>query len=174
MYYGAHINNSNSLYENLDILKSYGGNFLQIYTDDIDKLKSYNIDKNIKIVIHGALNVNLSRFVTENKNINLIIKDFEFGNRIGSIGVVIHCGKSLNLSLNTAYKNMIESITHIINKTNNGYLIIETCCGAGTEIAVKIEELARIWNGLSNNVKKRVRFCIDTAHIYVAGYDISK
>jgi deoxyribonuclease-4 len=51
-------------------------------------------------------------------------------------------------------------------------LCLETTAGTGTALGATFEELAAIIEALPANVRSRVGICVDTCHIYSAGYDI--
>ena len=71
-------------------------------------------------------------------------------------------------------QNLIANIIHIIKEMPSGIkLALETSAGQGSQMGYKLEELAEIWNGIKHFGKKQVGICIDTAHIFVSGYDIS-
>jgi deoxyribonuclease IV len=48
--------------------------------------------------------------------------------------------------------------------------LLETTAGQGTNLGYAFEHLAQIVNGVED--KSRVGFCLDTCHIFAAGYDI--
>ena len=56
-------------------------------------------------------------------------------------------------------------------------LSLETSAGRGSEVGWNLEELAIIWNKIKEHNKyentNKVGICIDTAHIFVSGYNIS-
>ena len=68
----------------------------------------------------------------------------------------------------------IEKIVEIINETLTGdettTILLETMSGKGTELGVTFEELKMIIDGVKYSEKMGV--CLDTCHIYSAGYDI--
>ncbi|GAB4193738.1 MAG: deoxyribonuclease IV [Simkaniaceae bacterium] len=49
-------------------------------------------------------------------------------------------------------------------------LLLETTAGQGTAIGAKFEEIAEIVQGVENKIP--IGVCIDTCHIFAAGYDI--
>ena len=50
-------------------------------------------------------------------------------------------------------------------------ILIETPCGEGREVCSRVEELAEFINRFSIDEKKKMGLCIDTCHIFVAGYE---
>jgi deoxyribonuclease IV len=51
-------------------------------------------------------------------------------------------------------------------------LLLETTAGSGTSIGSTFEELARLIELIPEPVRSRVGVCVDTAHIFAAGYDL--
>ena len=53
-------------------------------------------------------------------------------------------------------------------------VILETGAGnkKGSQIATTLEEFAELWNLIPKTYHKRLGICVDTAHIFTAGYDI--
>jgi deoxyribonuclease-4 len=62
------------------------------------------------------------------------------------------------------------SINYALDKTNNVKAVIENTAGQGTNLGYKFEHLARIIQKVED--KSRVGVCIDTCHMFTAGYDI--
>lgn len=51
-------------------------------------------------------------------------------------------------------------------------LLLETTAGSGTALGAKFEELREILDRIDPEVRGRVGICLDTCHVYAAGYDI--
>ena len=51
-------------------------------------------------------------------------------------------------------------------------VLIEGTAGAGTALGRSFEELRDLRNGMPEAVRHRVGFCLDTAHMHAAGYDV--
>ncbi len=68
----------------------------------------------------------------------------------------------------------IEKITEILNDTITGdettSILLETMSGKGTEIGITFEEIRKIIDGVKH--KELMGVCLDTCHVYSAGYDI--
>src|SRR2546428_12057957 len=52
-------------------------------------------------------------------------------------------------------------------------LLIEGTAGAGTALGSTFEELRALREALPDAVRTRVGFCLDTAHLHAAGYDVA-
>jgi len=63
-----------------------------------------------------------------------------------------------------------ESINIALDKTKNVSAVIENTAGQGTNLGYKFEHLAHIIDKIED--KTRIGVCIDTCHMFTAGYDI--
>ncbi len=192
-YFGAHIGVSDDLLQDVKHLKDVGGNLLQIMLTVqgyrlvsvkkepmLLKLKKFCDDNDIRIVIHSSYMHNLAREWDEHswwiKNMELEVK---YAHMLGAIGLVVHFGKSLDLSLSQAYNNMYTSIVYLHDVTReykDVKIFLETSTGQGTETCYKLEDLAHFYRKFSSSLnaelKNRIKLCIDTCHIFAAGYNI--
>jgi len=63
-----------------------------------------------------------------------------------------------------------QSINIALDKTKNVKAVIENTAGQGTNLGYKFEHLAHIIDKVED--KSRIGVCIDTCHMFTAGYDI--
>jgi deoxyribonuclease-4 len=63
-----------------------------------------------------------------------------------------------------------ESINIALDKTQNVKAVIENTAGQGSNLGWKFEHLAHIIDKVED--KSRIGICIDTCHMFTAGYDI--
>ena len=63
-----------------------------------------------------------------------------------------------------------ESINFALSQTRGVTAVIETTAGQGSNLGHRFEHLAEIIAGVED--QSRVGVCIDTCHIFVAGYDL--
>jgi deoxyribonuclease-4 len=68
-------------------------------------------------------------------------------------------------------KIIADSINWALDKTETVKAAIENTAGQGTNMGFRFEHLAEIMDQVED--KERVGVCIDTAHAFVAGYDLS-
>ncbi len=62
-----------------------------------------------------------------------------------------------------------EALTLVPGKT---VLCLETTSGAGTSLGATFEELAAIIARVDGSVRRRMGVCVDTCHVFSAGYDL--
>ena len=78
-----------------------------------------------------------------------------------------HLGK---ISEEESLDRVPESINRAIEQTQAVIAVIETTAGQGTNLGYRFEHLAGIIDHVEE--KSRVGVCIDTCHIFTAGYDL--
>ena len=89
-----------------------------------------------------------------------------------SLGIpylVTHLGSHLGEGV----KKGIEKITEAINEAStldNVKILLENTAGHTNSVGSNLDELVEIFDGISG----KVGFCLDTCHLFAAGYDITK
>lgn len=134
--------------------------------------KKYNIKH---VVAHSSYLLNFGKPMSDIPWALKDIKtDFERLHTLGGHGIVVHIGKSLEDDRQSAIENVIENAKIVIDETKDTNLdyILENTAGQGSEIGYQLEELGEVWKGLKG-FSPRLKSCLDTAHIWAAGYDIS-
>lgn len=193
LYIGATMSISNKTCPDASInLNKVGGNFFQIF---LTSSKSYgnkrqtkkdllSLKKNIKkydqkVVVHGSYMLNYCNpcdSIIHKKAIRLLINDLNESVIIGAIGVVVHMGKNvgkLALSEDEALNNFANGIKKVLSESDKkSTIIFETGAGQGTEICTSMEGLVLLYSKFTDEEKERIKFCIDTCHIFSYGYDI--
>lgn len=93
-------------------------------------------------------------------------------------GTVLHLSKGYN-STKIDSLSYTSNILNLLSKellknfiTENNYILIETS-NSITSLGSSIDDLIILWNGLDEIGKKRVKFCIDTNHLFATGYPIN-
>lgn len=184
---GTHLSFNLDSYQNdfKKVLKNKT-NVIQIYLANIINSKKLNkiniqqisdfIKKNkIELYIHSSYTVNIAK--QWNKYswwVSLLLAEFDLAHKIGAKGIVIHTGKKLSLTKQNAMNNMFSFITYIINQTKNTnvMLLLETSAGQGTEMLYKIEDFSYFYKKLKLIKTNRIGICIDSCHIFAAGYNL--
>lgn len=195
---GEHISISPSVESGFDVLTSHGGNTAQIFTrspqafsssklslEDAVKIGEIAKTRGIRVFIHAPYVVNFAK-ASSPQDRGMIVSELVLATHMGAGGVVIHMGKSTSASsVEAAHENMIGAIIDVIGKAqealggsrtklarNMAPLLLENPAGQGTEMYTKFEDFVGLWRGLPVATKRHVGICIDTCHIFAAGYDI--
>ncbi len=93
--------------------------------------------------------------------------------RMDALGIeylVFHPGSHTGIGAGAGIQNIINGLNQAITGKEQITVLLETMSGKGTEIGVRFEELKAIRDGLV--FPERVGVCLDTCHVFSAGYDI--
>ncbi|QYJ85275.1 deoxyribonuclease IV [Shewanella mesophila] len=83
-----------------------------------------------------------------------------------------HPGSHLKqISVDECLAKISESINLALDRSTSVTAVIENTAGQGSNLGHSFEQLAQIINGVED--KSRVGICIDTCHMFAAGYDLS-
>jgi deoxyribonuclease-4 len=87
--------------------------------------------------------------------------------------IVTHMGSHKETSEEQGIERLIEALNIILEKTKNAFvgLLLENTAGSGSWLGYNFVHQNKIIQGLK--FKERVGLCLDTAHAYLAGYDIA-
>jgi deoxyribonuclease-4 len=81
-----------------------------------------------------------------------------------------HPGSHTGQGVDIGIKQIIEGLNEVMFEGQKTIVLLETMSGKGSEVGSRFEELREIVDGVQINDKMGV--CLDTCHIYDAGYDI--
>lgn len=81
-----------------------------------------------------------------------------------------HPGSHVGQGANAGIAMIIDLLNRILTPEQNTIVLLETMSGKGSEIGRSFEELAEIRAGVK--LKNKLGVCLDTCHIFAAGYDI--
>ncbi len=100
----------------------------------------------------------------------VIREDLERMDALGIEYIVFHPGSHTGIGGEAGIRNIIRGLDPAIADGQKITILLETMSGKGTEIGWRFEELKAIRDGLTH--PERVAVCLDTCHVFAAGYDI--
>lgn len=143
---------------------------------NIKKFKEYMQEHGFTadaVLPHDSYLINLGHPEKEKreKSLNAFIDEAKRVEQLGLKYLNFHPGSHLKkISEEECLNLIIQSLNHAIKETESCIFVLETTAGQGSNLGYKFEHLAYIIDGVSD--KERIGVCIDTAHIFAAGYDI--
>ena len=153
---------------------------LSVTDSEAKTIRKYVKDHELKIVIHAILNLNFCNPISKRYQWGLdnLVYDLEIARKLNAIGCIVHLGtritKRYDLTRKECIKNYIKSLVYVVKRTPKCPLImIETCSNQKNKIGGTLEEFAELYTKIPPESKKRVKICVDTAHIFEAGYEIN-
>ena len=92
--------------------------------------------------------------------------------RLGLAYLVFHPVGDIDADENAVLDRVADSLDHVFDHVpDEGTLVcLETTAGQGANVGHRFDQLARIIDKVEQ--KKRLGICLDTCHVFVAGYDI--
>jgi deoxyribonuclease-4 len=144
--------------------------------DDISTYKKLLSESSIgPVVVHDTYLINLC--ATEERILNnsrAALKDeFDRAEALGVEYLNFHPGSHMGAGKREGIKRIAESL-NMIHKQTRAYKVksvVETTAGQGTAIGHRFEQLRAIIDSVEE--RDRMAVCVDTCHIFAAGYDIS-
>jgi len=107
------------------------------------------------------------------RSINSIVDDLKRAEKLGAQYLIIHIGHRMEASEDQALEAVSQGIDQAFERAKNSViLLLENTAGQGTEIGYNFEHLRRILDGVHD--RERMGICLDTAHAFEAGYDLSR
>lgn len=126
------------------------------------------------MLTHASYLINLSTTNAEfhRKSIIALADELDRAERLGIHAVVLHPGAHLGAGANAAIDQIARSLdaVHALIPNHRAVTLLETAAGQGSCVGCTFEELGQMLKRVDD--KSRVGICIDTCHIFAAGYDI--
>ena len=82
-----------------------------------------------------------------------------------------HPGSHVGQGIAAAIPQIVEILDAVMPEARHTTVLLETMSGRGSEVGSRFEELAEIISRASSNAPERLGVCMDTCHVYSAGYD---
>ncbi|MBN2831613.1 MAG: deoxyribonuclease IV [Candidatus Omnitrophica bacterium] len=189
MTLGVHVSGGGKIYESLNRAHELGCQTMQIFARNPQQWQGKPIDKKDAeefkarrkkfkidpVFIHISYLINLAspNLRLYKGSISAYIEDIREAGRLGADYIVTHMGSHKETSEEEGIKRLIDALNKILDETKGSKvgILLENTSGSGSWLGYKFEHQKEIISGLKN--KSRVGLCLDTAHAYLAGYDLS-
>jgi apurinic endonuclease APN1 len=123
----------------------------------------------IPVTAHLSYLPNIARADEEPKNSAALLHEAHLCAELGIADLVVHCGSrdSARKGIDAAARTVGQALA-----ASPVSILLETSAGQGNAIGKDLQQLAAISRLVAD--KERVGFCLDTAHLFQAGYDVRK
>lgn len=124
----------------------------------------------LHLICHGKLLYNFARPDVANQ-IDTLIQEVKLATQLGC-PVIIHQGKNVENQRITklqAINNYVRNVSEVLERTSTTILLLENSAGQGSELGYTLHELSYIYNQFDESLRERIKFCLDTCHIFSAG-----
>lgn len=150
-----------------------GGSARKIEQSDVDALKQLMSENGFsQILAHAPYTMNLCSAKPETREfaLNTLKDDLLRMEYLPDNLYNFHPGSHTGQGVEKGIEQIISALNEAMFPEMNTTVLLETMAGKGSEIGGKFEELSAIINGVEH--KDRIGVCLDTCHVFDAGYDI--
>lgn len=150
-----------------------GGKAKELDMDDIAKFEDITKKSDIDVILaHAPYVINLASKSekTRHNAFELFEDDLKRLSYLPNNMYNFHPGSHVGQGVDNGVKFISDSLNKLISDDLNTMILLETMAGKGTEIGRSFEELESIIELVS--VDEKLGVCLDTCHVYDAGYDI--
>ena len=188
-FVGAHVSSSGGLFNAPKNAQSIGAKAFALFTKNQRQWKAKDLDTQtidaFKVALeasgilpkhvlpHDSYLINLGHPESDKrqKSLDAFIDEVKRCELLGLDRLNFHPGSHLKKIDEEACLDLIaQNMNHTLSQTEGVTLVLENTAGQGSNLGWKFEHLAYIIDKVED--KSRVGVCIDTCHMFTAGYDI--
>lgn len=185
---GAHISVAGGYYKAIERALSIGCTTLQIFTKSNRQwaakpisLEEAELFKNSfkqsgidSVIVHASYLINLASANTNvrNQSINALKEELERCALLNAPYLVLHPGSNSEAPRQESLELIAQALNAIFDDqpNNKTMILIESMAGQGSSLCNTFDEIAIILKHIKQ--KNRIGVCVDTCHIFAAGYDL--
>ena len=150
-----------------------GGSAKDIDPQDAQKLNELMKEKGFaKILAHAPYTLNACAKVESIREFahNTMLDDLKRMEFVPGNMYNFHPGSHVEQGVETGIKLISDQLNAILWEDMHTTVLLETMAGKGSEVGSRFEELREIIDRVE--LKDKMGVCLDTCHVYDAGYDI--
>jgi deoxyribonuclease-4 len=143
--------------------------------EEFNREKGYELMREhglVDPVVHAPYLINLAsnKQETFEYGVELLREDIRRTEYLGIKYIVFHPGAHTGAGVEYGIKRIAEGLNAILTGEENLFVCLEGMAGDGSKLGSSFEELAEIISLVKH--KDKLGVCLDTCHLYSAGYDI--
>ena len=123
---------------------------------------------------HTGYLINLGAPASENRDrsVKSLIQELQLAGDLGLPFLVLHPGAHLGQGEAAGLNQIVAGLDEVLEATAHSpvRIALENTAGQGTCLGNRLEHLAAIFDRVKH--PKRLGLCLDTAHLFEAGYDV--
>ncbi len=189
MRLGVQVSIAGKIYKAVDRAKSLGCDCMQIFSrnprgwrisrldlSDIEEFKKRRKEAKITpLAVHIPYIINLAspKEKLYKRSIDAYIEDIMRSDALGAEYFVTHLGSHKGTGEKEGLKRFCQALDIVIKETKpKVQILLETTAGSGNQLGYMFEHISYILD--NTQISHDYGICIDTAHLFAAGYDIAK
>ena len=186
LYAGCHLSASKGYFHMGKTAKDIGANTFQFFTrnprggraketdlDDINKYLAFAEENGFgKLVAHAPYTVNPCSLDERTREFArmVVADDLEKLNYLPGNFYNFHPGSHSGQGIPAGIDLIAGMLNDVLSPRHKTTVLLETMAGKGSEVGSRFEELMMIIDKVE--LKEKIGVCIDTCHLFDAGYDI--
>jgi deoxyribonuclease-4 len=188
MKFGAHVSIAGGVFNapqngkdaTCDVIQIFTKNQMQwrvpeLTAEDIERFKAEEKRTGVECVsVHASYLINLGGFDTQKlqQSRENFLVEMQRAEALGIPYLVVHPGSHTGRGEKQGLQRIAESLHVVLDKCPDFKvkILLETTAGQGDNLGYTFEQLAEIKSRLK--VKERVGVCLDTCHLFAAGYEL--
>lgn len=151
------------------LIHQYTGNYVEYNKSTIAHFSRFQ-DYFVNTYLHGSYYINLAK--TDTNHQPLLNREINLAKYLGFNNLILHIGA---YKANVEKMEAIDTVVRVLNKTlkqeNDLTIILENSAHGNKSLGGDLFDLYLIKSKI--DYPEKLKFCIDTAHAYVYGYDIT-
>jgi deoxyribonuclease IV len=180
--FGLHIRLKNSLSDAMakvqrlqhrffqTVLMLQSKQFLNLTDEQIEEFAQFRKAHCDYVFVHGAYWSNLTD--TQSRGFYSLQREIELAEKLACTHIVIHPGSfAQDLTSQQRVDRIVHAVKILLQDSSNIIILLENSPHKDKSFSCSIAEFGLLFKKLAG--VDRVKMCVDTAHAYVAGYDIS-
>lgn len=188
-FVGAHVSASGGVHNAPLNAAELGANAFAFFTKNQRRWQAKSLEEDViqafkkncsenglnpeQILPHDSYLINLGHPEPEalQKSREAFLDEMQRCEQLGLVYLNFHPGSHLRkISESECLSRIAESLNWAIGQTDSVIAVIENTAGQGSNLGYSFEQLGKIIHQVED--KSRVGVCIDTCHMFAAGYDI--
>ena len=188
MIFGAHCSTAGGFYKALERAEKIKGQCAQIFVKNNmqwfgraptpEEAARFSAEwKRLRLGVvfgHTGYMINLGAPLSANraKSVKSLIDEITFAGVLGLPFLVLHPGAHLGAGEEAGLGQIVAGLDEVVRATQDSpvRIALENTAGQGSCLGNQLEHLAAIYERVQK--PERLALCIDTAHLFAAGYDI--
>jgi|ERR1700733_8898843 len=182
---GAHMSIAGGLEKAIERGQSIGCTAIQIFTksnrqwhakpitqEEADLFKKTWAESNVdSIIAHATYLINIASGDPKiaHASLNALAKELDSCDLLGIPYLVLHPGASTSSTQQEALDRVVAHLDLVLDNDNKTTILLETMAGQGSTLCSSFEQLAYLLKKVKHAHKLGI--CLDTCHIFAAGYD---
>jgi deoxyribonuclease-4 len=149
---------------------------VQLVDDECQAFRTGLIEHGVAFAnAHDSYLINLATAdpILRERSYAAFVGELRRAHQLGLDALVSHPGNATDGDLPRGLAQNAELVAQALEEVGGSVMVLlETTAGAGKVIGSRFEELSEMIERVPPGVRDRVGVCVDTCHVYAAGYDL--